>query len=193
MSPLQLFAQEVSTARREFEAMRGMSSWLVFFEAKQAAYEKLVAELPKAKDIEDFWRYVQSMPTVVWLPIIERELERIAGHHCRDCPTPIPMARILCDSCKSAARIEALRLAQARKREKDKLPRCPECGNNPIYPEQRKCDACKRQARRDRNERYLKSLKEVKVRRLEADFTQHGLVITPQKRVKVGVGQTVDV
>jgi hypothetical protein len=191
--PLQDFAHAVAVARRAFNAERGISAWLIFYEAKQAAYTNLVTALPQVDGIEDFWRYVQSMAPAAWLPIIERELKRIVGHHCRNCPTPIPVTRLLCDDCRRAMRAETLRAAQARKREEDKLPRCPECGTNPIRPEQRKCDACKREARRSRNRRHRKSLKEVKVRRVEADFTQQSLVNTPPKPIMVHPPSTVDV
>jgi hypothetical protein len=81
MSPLQTFAKEVTEARKEFEAARGRtgwaSRWLIFKDAKDAAYEKLVAAIPKVKEIGDFWRYVRNMPTATWLPIIERELSTI--------------------------------------------------------------------------------------------------------------------
>jgi hypothetical protein len=187
------FAQAITTARRAFEANPGITTeWLAYYEAKQTAYEKLADSVPRIKEIEDFWRYIQSMSATAWLPLIERELERISGHHCRNCPTLIPTTRQLCDSCKKAARAETLRKAQQRKREENKRPRCPECGINPIYPEQRKCDACKREARKDRNRRHRESLKESKVRRVEADFTQESLVNTSRKRISVGVGQTVD-
>jgi hypothetical protein len=56
MSPLQTFAKEVTEARKEFEAARGRtgwaSRWLIFKDAKDAAYEKLVAVIPKVKKSE---------------------------------------------------------------------------------------------------------------------------------------------
>jgi hypothetical protein len=191
--PLQDFAQAVAVARRAFEANPGITTeWLAYYEAKQAAYAKLVAAIPQIEHVEDFWRYVQSVPASGWLPIIERELKRIIGHHCRDCPAPVPITRTLCDECRKAARAESLRQAQARKREEDKLPRCPECGTNPILAGQRKCEACRREARRNRNARHRKCLKELKVRRVEADFPLVSPVITPSKRIKLHPPSTVD-
>jgi len=171
VSALQLFAQEVTRARREFESNPDITTqWLTYFEAKQAAYAELLGAVPEVEGIEDFWRYVQNTPTAVWFPVIERQLGRIAGHHCRDCATLIPVTRELCDECRKVARAKTLRLAQSRKREEDKLPRCPECGTNPIRGDQRKCDVCKREARRSRNRRHRESLNQVKVRRVEAVF-----------------------
>jgi hypothetical protein len=54
MTPLQDFAHAVATACRVFNSGRGMAEWLVFHEAKQAAYSKLVTALPQVEGIEDF-------------------------------------------------------------------------------------------------------------------------------------------
>ena len=43
MTPLQTFAQTVTEARKMFDASRDTAAWLVFYEAKQIAYAKLVA------------------------------------------------------------------------------------------------------------------------------------------------------
>jgi hypothetical protein len=82
MTPLQDFARIVTEARKVFDADRNMDAWLVFYDAKQTAYAKLVAALPLVKEIEDFWRYVQNMAPAAWLPIVEREVARITRSKC---------------------------------------------------------------------------------------------------------------
>jgi hypothetical protein len=77
MTPLQAFAREVTRARKVFDAERNVVAWLAFYEAKQAAYADLVAALPQVKEIHGFWHYIQNMPLVAWLPVIESEITRI--------------------------------------------------------------------------------------------------------------------
>ena len=85
MRPLQCFAEAVTEARKVFDAGRDAAAWLVFYEAKQTAYAKVVSALPQVEAIEDFWRFVQNTAPAAWLPIIEREVQRalmpFADHH----------------------------------------------------------------------------------------------------------------
>jgi hypothetical protein len=118
VTALQRFAQAVSTARREFEANPGLvKPWLRYYEAKQAAYEKLVKALPPVEKVEDLWRYVQSMPPVKWLPILESEINRIrAAWKCQDCWTPMQRAGV-CPDCLKNRRLERKLKAQEEKRQ----------------------------------------------------------------------------
>jgi hypothetical protein len=58
-------------------------AWLVFYEAKQAAFAKLLGVLPQVSEVEDFWRYVQNMPPVAWRGrLIEGEVASITKSRC---------------------------------------------------------------------------------------------------------------
>ena len=96
MTPLQPFAQTVTAIRKVFDASRDTAAWLVFYEAKQVAYDKLVAALPQIKEIEDFWHYVQNIAPAAWLPIIEDEILRITQckHLCGYCVASASMRSI---------------------------------------------------------------------------------------------------
>jgi hypothetical protein len=109
MTPLQTFAQTLTETRKVFDTSRDTTAWSVFYEAKQMAYAKLVAALPKVKGIEDFWRYVQSMAPAAWLPRIEKEILRVTyrKHLCRNCGTAtitLPQRCRVCLSCQKASR-----------------------------------------------------------------------------------------
>src|SRR5262245_9878669 len=82
MTPLQTFDRSLTEARKAFDADPNMAAWRVFYEAKQTAFAKLVAALPQVKEVEDFWRHVQNMPSAEWLPIIEGEIARITKSRC---------------------------------------------------------------------------------------------------------------
>jgi len=177
MTPLQDFAYTVAQARRLFEADRSTSAWLLLYETKQAAYEKLVAALPQVKAIEDFWRYVQSMAPAVWLPLIEREVMRIthSEHFCRDCGVvALRWPERRCAQCRKARRRESYREAKQRARLKRRMRKCPVCKVEGLNPRQRVYLRCQASARRERNRRHQKSLKERKIRRVQSDFTREG-------------------
>jgi hypothetical protein len=90
---LRKFAKIVTEARNVFAASGGVASkggvrvWLVFYEAKQGAYADLLTAVPQVAGIQDFWRYVQNMPVVKWLPIIEAAVQHIMPGRtlCEDC------------------------------------------------------------------------------------------------------------
>ena len=156
MSPLQLFAQEVSTARCEFEATRGMSSWLVFFEAKQEAYAKLAAAVPEVKQIEDFWRYVQNISVKQYLPILDSEIKRIrATWKCRDCGTPMQRAGV-CPECLKERRLEGARIYQEEKRQAEEQAKaiaakklCRDCHRIEVTGIKRYCERCSTKRNRE--------------------------------------------
>ena len=153
MTPLQTFAQTVTEARKVFDADRNMTAWLVFYEAKQGAYAKLVVALPQVKAIEDFWRYVQSMPRAQWLRVLAREIKRIrASWVCQDCRVPMEKAGT-CPKCLKTRRLESLRVYRERQREITRSVRgCPDCGTK-LGMRQRFCQPCATSRRRESKRR----------------------------------------
>jgi hypothetical protein len=118
MTPLQTFAQMVTETRKVFDASRDPAAWLVFYEAKQMAFVKLVAALPQVKEIEDLWRYVQNMAPTAWLPIIEDEISRItqSKHLCRGCgAAAVTWPQRRCARCQKARRLETYQRAKKRR------------------------------------------------------------------------------
>jgi len=179
MTPLQDFARTVTEARKEFDADRGMIAWLVFYEAKQTAYAKLVSTLPEIKELEDFWRYVQNRASVTWLPIIEGEITGITKSRClcsRCQNVRISWPERFCDECRKIRRSETAVKSRRIRKLKQQMRKCPICRTTPLQPRQRKCDECKKSARRDRNTRYQKSLKESKIRRVQPNFTREAML-----------------
>jgi hypothetical protein len=179
MTPLQDFAHVVTKVRNVFDGNRDMSAWLVFYEAKESAYAKLVAALPQIKEIEDFWRYVQNMAPAAWLPIIEREISRVTKSrclcaHCQEVKVSWPER--FCDECRRVRRSEAATKARLTRKLKEQRRKCPICQTTPLQLQQRKCDDCKKSARRDRNRRYQKSLKESEIRRFQPNFTREAML-----------------
>jgi len=153
MTALQVFAQTVAEARTMFQSSRDVGAWRIFYEAKEAAYTKLVAALPQVKAIENFWRYVQNIPAAQWLPVLEREIKRIrAGWVCRDCRVPMEKAEI-CRECLKARRLESLRIYRQRRREIIRSVRvCPDCGTK-LGMRQRFCRPCATSKRRESKRR----------------------------------------
>jgi hypothetical protein len=179
MTPLQDFARTVTEARKVFDADRDMIAWLMFYEAKQTAYAKLVATLPQVKEIEDFWRYVQNRPSVAWLPIIEGEITRITKSRClcaRCQQVKVSWPERFCDECRKVRRSEAVIKSRQTRKLKEQMRKCPICKAAPLEPRQRKCANCKQSARRDRNRRYQKSLKESEIRRLQPNLTREAML-----------------
>jgi hypothetical protein len=179
MTPLQGFARTVTEARQEFDTDRHMIAWVVFYEAKQGAYTKLVAVLPQVNDIEDFWRYVQNMTPVAWLPIIEGEITRVTKSRClcaRCQKVKVSWPEHFCNECRKARRSEAVTKARLTRKLKEKMRKCPICKTTPLQPRQRKCADCKQSARRDRNRRYQKSLKESEMRRFQPNSTREAML-----------------
>lgn len=179
MTPLQEFARTVIEARTVFDADRDMAAWLVFYEAKQEAYTNLIAALPLVNEIEDFWRYVQNMPSVAWLPIIEGEISLITKSRClcaRCQKVKVTWPERFCDKCRKIRRSEAAAKSRQTRKLKEQMRKCPICHTTPLQPRQRKCDECKQSARRDRNRRYQKSLKEPKIRRVQPDLTREAML-----------------
>jgi hypothetical protein len=175
MTPLHSFAQAFKEAQEMFEAGRNMTAWLLFYEAKQIAYAKLVAALPQVKEVEDFWRYVQSTAPALWLPIVEGEIARVTKSRClcaRCQKVKVVWPERLCDGCRKVRRSEAATKARLTRKLKEEMRKCPICKTIPLQPRQRKCDECKQSGRRKRNRRYQKSLKESKIRRLQPNFTR---------------------
>jgi hypothetical protein len=195
MTPLQEFAQAVKEARKAFDADRDMAAWLVFYEAKQTAYAKLVAVLPQVEAIEDFWRYVQNMAPAAWLPIIEGEILRIthSKHLCRDCgAVAVTWPKRRCARCQNARRLETYKKAKQRARVKQWMRKCPVCKVEPLKPRCRVCLFCQKASRRARNQRYQKSLKDGSVRRLEPRFTTEGMSTVTRNRLTRHTRQTVE-
>ena len=179
MTPLQGFAQTVTEARMVFDANRDFPAWLIFYEAKQTTYAKLVAALPHVKEIEDFWRYVQNMPSVAWLPIIESEVIRITKSRClcaRCQEVKVTWPERLCDQCRKIHRSEAAIKSRQTRKLKEQMRKCPICHTRPLQPRQRKCEDCKQAARRERNRRYQKSLKESEIRRVQLNLTREAML-----------------
>jgi hypothetical protein len=190
MTPLQDFAVSVTEARKVFEAGRDMASWLVFYEAKQTAYAKLHAALPQVETIEDFWRYVQNMAPAAWLPIIEEEVHR--KQLCRDCRAKeVSWPQKLCRACQKERRLATYQKAKERARVKQHMRKCPVCKVEPLHARrQRVCLSCQANARRERNRRYQKSLKERKLRRVQPDFTSEAMSTVTQNHISMQPQQT---
>ena len=184
MIPLQDFAGTVTKARKVFDADRDMTAWLVFYEAKQTAHTKLVAVLPQVADIEDFWRYVQNMAPAAWLPIIEREISLVTKSRClcaRCQKVRVAWPERFCDECRKVRRSQAATKARLARKLKEQIRKCPICHTAPLAePGQRKCADCKQSARRDRNRRYQKSLKESEIRRFQPNFTREAMLTVGQ-------------
>jgi hypothetical protein len=179
MTPLQTFAQAVTEARKLFDADRDTAAWLVFYEAKQVAYAKLVAALPQVEEIEDFWRHVQNMSSVAWLPIIHGEITRITKSRClcaRCQEVKVSWPERFCDACRKVRRSEATIKSRQTRKLKEQMRKCPICYSTPLQAKERKCADCKQSARRDRNRRYQKSLKESEIRRLQPNLTREAML-----------------
>jgi hypothetical protein len=189
MRPLQDFARTVTEARTVFDAARNMAAWLVFYEAKQTAYTKLVAVWPQVKEIEDFWRYVQSMAPLAWLPIIATRSKCL----CRDCgAVAVSWPERRCAQCQKARRLETYQKAKQRARVKQRMHKCPFCKIEPLNPRCRVCPSCQKASRKARNQRYQKSLKGGSVRRVQPDFTREGMSTLTQNGITRQPRQTVD-
>ena len=109
MTPLQEFGNTIMKARKAFNADRGIGAWLVFHETKQSTHAKLMGALPQLKEIQDFWRYVQSMRVAEWLPVIEAQLVRITRWRslCHDCgAAKISWPDRRCVHCRKARRLD---------------------------------------------------------------------------------------
>ena len=153
MSPsLLAFAKSVADAKRQF-VPGDCSSWLAFYEAKEAAYGELLRAQPEVHEIEEFWRYVQNMPAAQWLPILAPDIKRIrASWICRDCRTPMEKAGI-CPKCLKARRLESLRTCRERRRETARsVRRCPDCGTK-LGIRRRFCQPCATSRRRESKRR----------------------------------------
>jgi hypothetical protein len=178
-TPLQEFARAVTEARTVFDADRDFTAWLVFYEAKQTAYAKLVAAVPQVKEIEDFWRYVQNMAPVAWLPLIEGEISHITKSRCmcaRCQAVKVAWPEHFCDECRKIRRSEAAMKSRQTRKLKEQIRKCPICHTTPVQPRQRKCDECKQSARRHRNRRYQKSLKDSEIRRVQSNLTREAML-----------------
>jgi hypothetical protein len=156
-----------------------MIAWLVFYEAKQGAYTKLATALPQVKEIEDFWRYVQNMPSIAWLSIIEDEITSLTNSrclcaHCQKVKVSFPER--FCDKCRKIRRSEAATKSRLTRKAKEQMRKCPICHTTPLQPMERKCVDCKQSARRDRNRRYQKSLKEPEIRRVQPNLTREAML-----------------
>jgi hypothetical protein len=179
MTPLEDFARTVTKARQLFDADRDVAAWLVFYEAKQTAYAKLVAALPQVDAIDDFWRYVQNMSSVAWLPIIEGEITRVTKSRClcaRCQKVKVCWPERFCDECRKIRRSEAAIKSRETRKLKEQMRKCPICHLTPLQPKERKCADCKQSARRDRNRRYQKSLKESEIRRLQPNLAREAML-----------------
>jgi hypothetical protein len=178
MTPLQNFARTVTEARKVFDADRDMAAWLVFYEAKETAFANLVAALPQVKEVEDFWRYVQNIAPAAWLPIIEGEVASVIKSRClcaRCQKLKVSWPERFCDQCRKIRRSEAAIKSRQTRKLKEQMRKCP-IHLTPLQPRQRKCADCKQSARRDRNRRYQKSLKESEIRRLQPNVTREAML-----------------
>ena len=122
------------------------------------------------------------MPAAKWLPIIETEVGRITRRRslCHDCgAVEISWPERLCSECKNARRLETYRKAKERAYIKQRTRKCPRCRTEPLDRRQKVCRTCKATARRDRNRRYQKCLKERKLRRVQPEFTREGTSTIP--------------
>jgi hypothetical protein len=198
---LRKFAKAVTEARKVFAAAGGVGAaggvraWLVFYDAKQAAYAKLVVALPQVAAIPDFWRYVQNMPVAQWLPVIEAQVAQISRSRswCRACgAVEVTWPSRRCAQCQKARRRQTYRNAKQRKRIKEEMRKCGACQIEPLGPRQRVCFNCKSNARRERNRRYQKSLKERNLRRVQPDFTREDLSTLPGCRVSTPPAPNVE-
>jgi hypothetical protein len=81
-----------------------------------------------------------------------------------------------CDECRKIRRSEAATKARLSRKLKEQMRRCPICLLAPLQPRERKCVDCKQSARRDRNKRYQKSLKEPEIRRLQPNLTREAML-----------------
>jgi hypothetical protein len=183
MTPLLAFAKSITDAQRQF-VPGDCSSWLAFYEAKQTAYGELLRAQPEVRAIEDegFWRCMQNMPLAEWLPTIDAKVERIIRRRslCHDCGAiKISWPKHLCPECKKARRLETYRKAKERARIKQRTRKCPRCKIEPLDYRQKICRRCRANARRQRNRRYQKSLKERKARRVQPEFTSEGTSTIP--------------
>lgn len=163
-----------------------MAAWLVFYEAKQTAYAKLVVALPQVEEIEDFWRYVQNMAPAAWLPIIERDIARITRSKClcRDCgAVAVTWPERRCAECRKARRLETYQGAKQRARVKQRMRKCRVCKTEPLNSRCRVCLSCQKASRRARNQRYQKSLKDDFLRQVQPDFTKEGMSTVTQNRI----------
>jgi hypothetical protein len=188
MTPLQTFGQTVTEARRAFDADCNMAAWLVFYEAKQTGFTKLVAALPQVKEVEDFWRYVQNMAPPVWLPIVEGKITRITKGRCfcsRCQKVKVSWPERFCDECRKIRRSEAATKSRITRKLKEQMRKCPIYQTTPLQPTQRKCADCKQASRRDRNRRYQKSLKDPEIRRLQPNLTR-GAMLTVGENDQLG-------
>ena len=179
MTPLQTFGQSVTEARKAFDADRNMAAWLVFYEAKQTGFAKLVAALPQVKEVEDFWPYVQNMPSAEWLPIIEGQIARITTSRClcaRCQKVKVSWPVRFCQECRKIRRSEAASKSRLTRKLKEQMRKCPICHLTPLQPKERKCAYCKQSARRDRNRRYQKCLKESKIRRVRPHIAREAML-----------------
>ena len=195
MTPLQDFADTIMKARKAFNADGGIAVWLVFYETKQSAYTKLEGALPQLKEIQDFWRYVQSMQAAEWLPIVETEVARITRRRslCHDCgAAEITWREHRCVQCRKARRLDTYRKAKDRARVRQEARKCPVCNVALLNPRQRVCPTCQANARRERNRRYQKSLKEGKLRRVQPDFTTGGGSTVPLSHPATLLTQNVE-
>jgi uncharacterized OB-fold protein len=111
------------------------------------------------------------MTPAAWLPIIEAEVTSLT--RCLDCGTVATWPERRCAHCQKARRLEASRKAKERAQAKQQALKCSVCKvQRLIEPRQRVCPSCKAKARRERNRRYQKSLKDEKLRRFQPDFTR---------------------
>ena len=195
MTPLQEFADTIMKARKAFNADRDIAAWLVFHEAKQSAYAKLVGALPQVREIQDLWRYVQNMMVAEWLPIIEAEVAQITRSRsvCHDCgAAKIAWPERRCVQCRKERRLDTYRKAKDRARVRREMRKCPVCNVVLLNPRQRVCPTCQANARRERNRRYQKCLKERKLRRVQPDFTTGGGSTVPLSQAAIKLAQNVE-
>jgi len=195
MTPLQHFACAITQARKVFQADRCVTAWLVFYEATQLAYLNLLEDMPQVKEIDDFWRYVQNMPTTEWLPIIEAEVARVTRRRslCDDCDAAeVTWPERLCPRCKKTRRLNTYRKAKERVRIRQSMRKCPRCNIEPLTRHQKICGTCRANARGERNRRYQKSLKEHKLRRLQDDFTRGALSTVPSSQLATMAPKNVE-
>ena len=190
-APLLAFAQSIADAQRQF-IPGNCSSWLAFYEAKQAAYSKLLRAQSEVRAIEDFWRYVQNMPAARWLLILAREIKRIrASWICQDCSAPMEKAGT-CPKCLTARRLESLRIFRERQRET--VRRCPDCGAK-LGMRQRFCQPCRTSRRRESKRRSKRrqltcksrseKMKQFSIPVQEADLTSCTLIKCPPNPIKM--------